>query len=243
MEENNVVVDDNSLSLADIFITIKKWFWFLVLTTLVGGLIVGIYAFLISKPSYKSVGGIMVQVQAEITDNTNTVESQRLVQSTIDILTKIDIVQERTSLSLEQLGYDVPTNEIKSNMNVSNSNGSLIIQISYISKDKELTELTLNTIIDSLIAITNDDSHNMSSTLKNNIVSLYVSPATDNSTSKILLVFVGLMLGGIIGLVVVAAVEFSSTSYKFADELERDFKIEVIGKIPMYEIKAVNEHV
>ena len=240
----NYINEENSISLVEILRAIKKWFWFLVGITLLGGLALGLYAYFLSKPSYNSVGGIMIQVHETVSEKTNTVESQRLIQSTMDILTKIDIVQARTSENLEKKGHEISTGTIKANMVVSNTTGSLIIQISYKARDAEIAELVLNEIIFSLIEITNDDEYNMSTTLKGNISYLYVAPAVDISTNKVLLILVGLILGGIVGLVVVFTFELSNNTFKTADEIEREVNLQVIGQIHTYDvIKQVNKNV
>lgn len=237
MDNKDLIQEESTISLSEIINIIKKRFWFLVTTTLLGGLLLGIYAFVIATPKYQSTGAIMVQVKSDGTGAVNTVESQRLVQSTMDILTRIDLVPSKTADALNAQGYNVTTESVKKNLSVSNNSGSLLIQISFVSEDKELAKITVETIILKLIEITDADQYNMALTLKGNISNLYVSDAKYHSPNKILFTFVGLLLGGTVGLIIVFATEFINAGYKTKEEVERELNIQVLGEIPEYKIK------
>jgi len=237
MENQEFIEEESTISLTDIIAIIKKRFWFLVTTTLLGGILLAVYAFLIATPKYQSIGAIMVQVRAGENGTVNTVESQRLVQSTVDILTKIDLVPSKTAEVLNLQGYDITAKQVRDNMGVSNTSGSLLIQITFISEDPELAKIANETIILTLINITDDETYNMAQTLKGNLSNLYVSEAKYHSPNKILFTFVGLLLGGVVGLVIVFAFEMINTGYKTKEEIEKELKIQVIGEIPEYEVR------
>ena len=237
MENQEFIEEESTISLTDIVAIIKKRFWFLVTTTLLGGILLAVYAFLIATPKYQSIGAIMVQVRAGENGTVNTVESQRLVQSTVDILTKIDLVPSQTADVLQSLGYEITAEQVKNNMGVSNTSGSLLIQITFISEDPELAKIANETIILTLINITDAETYNMAQTLKGNLSNLYVSEAKYHSPNKILFTFVGLLLGGVVGLVIVFAFEMINTGYKTKEEIEKELKIQVIGEIPEYEVR------
>src|SRR5690554_6912704 len=151
MENQEFIEEESTISLTDIVAIVKKRFWFLVTTTILGGLLLAIYAFAIATPKYQSIGAIMVQVRAGENGSVNTVESQRLVQSTVDILTKIDLVPSKTAEVLNLQGYDITAKQVRDNMGVSNTSGSLLIQITFISEDPELAKIANETIILTLI--------------------------------------------------------------------------------------------
>lgn len=237
MEHTEYIEEEGTISLQDIFETIKKYFWFLVVTTLLGGLILGTYAFFIATPKYKSTGAIMVQVSAGENGAVSTVESQRLVQSTMDLLTEIDLIPSEAAKELKAKGYNLTLKEVRDNMTVSNNSGSLLIQISFISTDEKLAEEAVEVIINSLISISSLEVYNMDKTLKDNLSYLYVSEAKYHSPNKILTTFVGILLGGVIGLVLVFAFEFINAGYKTKEEIEAELKVQVLGEIPEYEVK------
>jgi len=237
MENQEFIEEESTISLTDIVAIVKKRFWFLVTTTILGGLLLAIYAFAIATPKYQSIGAIMVQVRAGENGSVNTVESQRLVQSTVDILTKIDLVPSKTAEVLNLQGYDITAKQVRDNMGVSNTSGSLLIQITFISEDPELAKIANETIILTLINITDAETYNMAQTLKGNLSNLYVSEAKYHSPNKILFTFVGLLLGGVVGLVIVFAFEMINTGYKTKEEIEKELKIQVIGEIPEYEVR------
>lgn len=237
MENKDFIQEESTISLVEIINIIKKRFWFLVTTTLIGGLILAGYVFFVATPKYRSVGAIMVQVRTGDEGSVNTVESQRLVQSTMDILTKIDLIPTITAESLQQRGYNITSNQIKNNLGVSNTSGSLLIQISFVSEDPDLAELTAQMIINTLIDITDDEVYNMELTLKGNISNLYVSEAEYYSPNKVLTIFVGLLLGGVVGLVIVFATEIINSGYKTKEEIEKELNIQVLGEVPEFDTK------
>lgn len=231
---------NNNLSINDIFLIVWKKVWWLILSIIIFTLIFTIYAFKIVKPEYRATGSIMIQVESN-EGNTNTTESQRLVKSTVDILMKMNLIPEETSKTLKSNGYDVSKGTIRSNMTVSSAKDSLVITISYISTNQDETKIVVDEIINTLIRVTNDEKYNMDKTLKNNISKLYVSEAQYYSPNKPLLIFLGMVIGGVVGLILIITNEVVNSGYKEKDEIEEELKIQVLGVIPNFEVKRGNE--
>ena len=230
------VEQENTISLLEIVEVIKEKFWFLVLTTLIGGFLLAGYAFFMAKPTYKSTGAIMIQVETS-EGSVNTVESQRLVQSAVDILTKIDLISDETSLELSKQGINLSGKQIRDKMSVQSSANSLVISISFSNQEAKIAELTVDTIIKTLIKVVNDESYKMEYTLKNNISNLYVGEAKDVSTNKLLMIFVGILLGGIVGMVIVFINEAVNSGYKTKESIEADFKLLTLGSVSEFIVK------
>lgn len=211
------------------------------LSIIIFSILIGItYILFFTQSKYVSHGSIMIQVQSN-EGNTNTTESQRLVQSTVDILTKMNLIPEETTKRLILNGYNITVENIRSNMTVSSSSNSLVITISYISANKEETKIILDEIINTLIMVTNDEKYNMDKTLKNNISKLYVSDAYYHSPNKSLLVLLSAVLGIIASFIILFTKEFINNGYKEKDEIEEELKIQVLGVIPNFEVKRGNE--
>lgn len=234
MEQYNE--QDSTISLLEIMEVIKEKFWFLVLTTLIGGFLLAGYAFFIAKPTYKSTGAIMIQVETS-EGGVNTVESQRLVQSAVDILTKIELISDETSLELAKKGVILSGSQVRDKMSVQSSTNSLVISISFSNQEAKTAELTVDTIIKTLIKVVNDDAYKMEYTLKNNISNLYVGEAKNVSTNKILMIFVGILLGGIVGMVMVFINEAVNSGYKTKESIEADFKLLTLGSVSEFIVK------
>lgn len=238
MEQKPYIEEEQSISLKEIYEIIKKRFLLLVLTTLIGGLLVGGYAFFVATPKYKSQGAIMVQVRSGGEESpVNTVESQRLVQSTIDILSQIDLIPNEASIKLKNekdLEYSAKT--IKKGMSVSNKSNSLVIFINFISTNQEDSKIVVDEVIESLISVTSHENYR--DTLKDNITKLDVSEGKYDSPNKLLFTFVGLLLGGVIGLVYVFIVEMVNSGYKDKEEFEQAVNIQVLAVVPEYKVEA-----
>lgn len=228
------------ITIKEIIVLLKNKFIILLTLTLIFFMLGIFYTFTIVKNRYISKGSIMIQVESN-EGNINTMESQRLVQSTVDILTKMNLVPEETVKTLKSNGYDVTVEMIKANMSVTSSNMSLVININYISFVKEEAKAVVDEIINTLIKVANDEQYNMDKTLKNNISKLYVSEAEYYSPNKSLLITLGAIFGLVLGLIVIFINEMINSGYKEKDEIEEELNIQVLGVIPNFEIKRGSE--
>lgn len=234
VEDQNI--EEQSISIGEIFNIIKKHFWFLVATTITAALVLGVYAFSIAKPKYKSVGAVMVQVNTGVDSPTNSVESQRLIQTVMQLLTDVSTVTEPTSLNLKNKHQiNITDKQIKSGLSVGNKANGLIVTVSFTSENKEQAKIITNEVIDTLIDVTSDPDIGISMTFEGNIAKLDVADALYVSPNKTLLVLVGAILGGTIGLVVVFVREMITSGYRTKEELEHATKTLVLGVIPHVE--------
>ena len=224
------IKEEQTISLAEIFIIIKKYFFFLVLTTLVGALILGVYAFQIAVPKYRSTGEILVEV-LDSQDNANTLESTRRITSAMDMVKSslvINKVQEIIKASEQNL--EISAQDLRDNITVRNVTNSQIFSVGYTSTDADLAQFIAQVLIETIInetaefATFKDNLHNVSVAQE----AEYVSP------NKLLLVIVGALVGGVIGLVVVFIGETVTSGFKSREELERATNTIVLGAIPMF---------
>src|SRR5690554_1156351 len=150
------IKEEQTISLAEIFIIIKKYFFFLVLTTLVGALILGVYAFQIAVPKYRSTGEILVEV-LDSQDNANTLESTRRITSAMDMVKSslvINKVQEIIKASEQNL--EISAQDLRDNITVRNVTNSQIFSVGYTSTDADLAQYIAQVVIETTINETAD---------------------------------------------------------------------------------------
>lgn len=237
MREELELEESNEISLGEIFGVIKKRFWFLVVITIIGGIMLGIYAFGIAKPKYKTTGSLMVQVKTTVSSGDeifNSLESQRLLETVVQIL-NMDVIHQQVHESLKPT-YNISAGAIKGNMSVANKNNGLIISVGYTSESKVEAREVTNAIINTLVDFLNDPTSDIAVTFKGNIVKLDVPEAKYVSPNKPLLVLVGMVLGGTVGLIMVFSYEMINAGYKTKEELEAATKVQVLGVIPQFQI-------
>lgn len=242
MNENNVEIEENEISLGEIFGIIKKYFWLLAAITILGGTILGIYAFSIAKPKYRSTGTMVVRVTTVTTSGDeifNSIESQRLIETVVQMLS-MDVIHENASETLKP-NYQLTPAEIKNNLSVSSQTNGLSIFVNYTSYDVNEAQMVSNVVMNELIEFVSDPVNKINLMFEGNIAALDASKAKYVSPNKVLLTLVGMILGGTVGLIGVFSFEMINSGYKTKDTLEAATNIQVLGVIPLFEGERGNE--
>lgn len=245
--DNEHLEQEQSISLGEIFALIKKNFFILAAATLLGGLILGVYAFKFASPKYKSTGAVIVQVSGDVNDpnkeSVNTVESLRLIQTVMQIITDIDKVPNDAVQALKEKDINLSSAELKKNLSVSNKNNGLIISISYTSTDDNVSKEVVEAVITALLDFTESVEESEILIFKNNIYAFKDVPVGKQvAPNKLLLILVGLLLGGTVSLVFVITLEMINSGIKTKEELMAYTKVQVLGSIPEFRIKEEGNH-
>ena len=222
----------NEISLLDLFKILRSNIVLIVVSTLLIGLIAGLYAYLIADPQYKSNAYVMVQVQVESgTDNSfDLVNAQRLMATAADLIS-MPIVLEKV---IEDLNLTITPGQLESNLTVSSSTTSYFINISYLAEDPALSELVVNEVIDEAISFANSNV----AILKDNIIRTSTAQiGVYDSPNKVLYIAIGLILGGIVGVGIAFVKELFNNTFRTKEQLETAFGIQVLGVIPEFEVK------
>lgn len=235
MKENDQF-EENTISLAEVFNVIKKYFWFLVIITLAFGVLTLSYAMFIAKDKFKTTGALIAHVEME-NGSISTSESANLINTLLPIINDIDVIPTNASNILKDKGYDVSGKTIKDNMVVSHNKTGRVISISYTSYNEEESNLVVKAIIDSIMSLSNNSEYENMLHFKNNVSVFDISDAKTISPNKTLLLIVGIMSGGVTGLIIVFAIEVITSGFKTKEELERALGIQVLGEIPEFKVR------
>jgi len=224
----------NEISLVDLFKILRNNLLLILISTLLIGLIAGIYAYFIATPKYKSNAYVMVQVQIEsgTTDSFDLVNAQRLLATAADLIS-MPIVLEKV---VSDLNLSISAQQLKSQLTVTSSNTSYFINISYLAEDPELSQIIVNEVIDEAIAFANENV----AILENNIIRTSTAKVgTYDSPNKILYAVIGFILGGILGVGIAFVKELFNNTFNSKEQLEATFDIQVLGIIPDFEVKEI----
>lgn len=142
------------LSFIDLIKIIFKNKLILLLTILLGIGIAILYCFVIHKDEYQSTSKILLKITNENDKLDYDYNNSFIMISTVSQLPKQSIILSKVSDR-----YDIPIEKLMEMINVNNPDASLVIEISCISEDKNLSKNLANDIVDTLIeeCINNDE--------------------------------------------------------------------------------------
>ena len=222
----------NEISLLDLFKILRSNLVLIILSTLLIGIIAGLYAYLVAEPQYKSNAYVMVQVQTGTgtEDSFDLVNAQRLMATAADLIS-MPIVLEQV---IDDLGLDITAKQLESSLTVTSSTTSYFINISYLSGDPSLSEQVVNSVIDEAIDFANTNV----AILKDNIIRTSTAQeGVYDSPNKVLYIAIGIILGGILGVGIAFVKELFNNTFRTKEQLESAFGIQVLGVIPEFEVR------
>jgi capsular polysaccharide biosynthesis protein len=222
----------NEISLLDLFKILRSNLVLIILSTLLIGIIAGLYAYLVADPQYKSNAYVMVQVQTGTgtEDSFDLVNAQRLMATAADLIS-MPIVLEQV---IDDLNLDITAKQLESSLTVTSSTTSYFINISYLSGDPSLSEQVVNSVIDEAIDFANTNV----AILKDNIIRTSTAQeGVYDSPNKVLYIAIGIILGGILGVGIAFVKELFNNTFRTKEQLESAFGIQVLGVIPEFEVK------
>lgn len=222
----------NEISLLDLFKILRSNLVLIILSTLLIGIIAGLYAYLVADPQYKSNAYVMVQVQTGTgtEDSFDLVNAQRLMATAADLIS-MPIVLEQV---IDDLNLDITAKQLEGSLTVTSSTTSYFINISYLSGDPLLSERVVNSVIDEAIAFANTNV----AILKDNIIRTSTAQeGVYDSPNKVLYIAIGIILGGILGVGIAFVKELFNNTFRTKEQLESAFGIQVLGVIPEFEMK------
>ena len=234
--ENN----EKEMTLLEIWSTIYRNIWFIIITTCIFLIISFIFAFFIQTPKYSSTGDIMVQVEQDTSSNLDPnfdlVNAFRLIDTIVELIEK-DIVLENAVNRLELMGYKgLSVIYLREGLSVNSSSTSYFVNIQFIDKDVSLAVDAVDAVIDA--AIEETDRENAFPVLDDKLRrTSYASDATYDSPNKVLYITVGILLGLIFSLGTVFIKEAFSMKFASKDEIEETLKMQILGIIPKMELK------
>jgi capsular polysaccharide biosynthesis protein len=126
-------------------------------------------------------------------------------------------------------------------ISISASTTSYFINVSFIDENPEYAEAAVNAIIDAVIEVTDEEGAFPVLTNKIRRTS-FATTAGYDSPNRILFAIIGALLGGIVSVGYVLALELLSTSFKSKEEIEKVLNIQVIGVIPSIDVKGLKLH-
>ncbi len=246
MEKKN----DEKISLANAWKTIKKNILWILLFTVFGITLGAIMVFVVIKPKYESRTSIVVTVSTDNQQGTdiNYSDGLRLVQTVSDLV-KEDIVLEEVAKRHNESNTIAFANSLRGNIKVDYSTTSFLIVIKVYNRDSKESMILANLIAESLIHVCNTDK-GLSKLLQETITQTTLAQeGVYYSPNKTIWLLASMVVGLFVGIVVIFAKESLINVYKTKEDVQKDFDYNVIGTFynnkknsgPEYKLKDPNE--
>jgi capsular polysaccharide biosynthesis protein len=233
MEEEQVYESEIDL-LQIIQLLIRKW-WVIVLSTVIVLIITIIYSFGFVDDQYTAQSSMIVQVVNENqTDYNNLVYGQRLVD-TYQEIAQSNIVLNQLR---EDLGIELSNSTLRNMITLSGVQDTAILKLQVEYTDPVFARDVANEIVLILQTVTQD----FEGLEQVELIDVAETPMNPSGPNRMLYMAIGVVLGGMIGVGIVLAVEFLDKKLRYPKDIEEKLGLRLLGTIPFYDIEKGDEN-
>jgi capsular polysaccharide biosynthesis protein len=232
MEEERVYESEIDLFQL-IQLLIRKW-WVIVLSTVIVLVITIIYAFGFVDDQYTAQSSMIVQVVNESqTDYNNLVYGQRLVD-TYEEIAQSNIVLNQLR---EDLDIDLSNATLRDMITLSGVQDTAILKLRVEYVDPVLASEVANDIVVILQNVTQD----FEGLEQVELIDSAEIPTSPSGPNRMLYMAIGVVLGGMLGVAIVLAVEFLDKKLRYPKDIEEKLGLRLLGTIPFYDVEEGDE--
>ena len=220
-------MEEQVISISEIFEALKKRWILIVSITLVATLISGILSFFVIKPTYEASTKVFVGKEESSLEgyNTNDIQMyQKLLQTYAETIKTNEVVQA----AINSTNADLSVKDVKDSLTVTPIADTQILQIKYKNNDPEVAKSILENITNEFVILSKELVPNGNVRVIE-AVQLPEDPVAPNKKMNIAIAF---LLGLMVSVGLVFLLEYLDNTYKNKDQLEKDLGIPVLGAIP-----------
>lgn len=224
-------MEEQVISLSEIFEAIKKRWIMIVAITLVATLVSGILSFFVIDPIYES--STKVFIGKDESDNAAYNSSDiNMYQQLLQTYAQAIKTKDLASKAIDKLDYTLEPSYVISNLTVNPITSTQILEIKYRSKDQQEAKDVLKNVTDEFIVTAKELVPNGNVRIIEE-VELPESPVSPNKPMNIAIAF---LLGLMVSIGLVFLLEYLDNTYKNREQLEKELDIPVLGAIPDVDI-------
>ena len=221
-------MEEQVISLSEIFEALKKRWIMIVAITLTATIISGIISFFVIDPVYEASTKVFVGTEENDNAAYNSSEInmyQQLLQTYAQAIKTKDLVNR----AISGLKYDgLEARNVVESLTVNPISNTQILQIKYQSKDPNEAKDVLKSVTDEFIVTAKELVPNGNVRVIEE-VELPENPVSPNKKMNIAIAF---LLGLMVSVGLVFLLEYLDNTYKNKEQLEKDLGIPVLGAIP-----------
>ena len=224
-------MEEQVISLSEIFEAIKKRWIMIVAITLSATLVSGILSFFVIKPVYETSTKLFIgkEEREDTVYNTNDIQMyQKLLQTYAQAIKTKDLVGR----AINSLNYELEPSKVVGALTVTPVTDTQILQIKYKSKNQQEAVDVLKNVTEQFI-ITSKELVPNGNVRVIEEVEFPENPVSPNKKTNIAIAF---LLGLMVSLGLVFLLEYLDNTYKNKEQLEKELDIPVLGVIPDVDI-------
>ena len=220
-------MEEQVISISEIFEALKKRWLLIVSITLVATLISGVLSFFVIKPTYETSTKVFIGKEESNLEgyNTNDIQMyQKLLQTYAETIKTNEVVQA----AINNTNADLTVSAVKGALTVTPVSDTQILQIKYQNKNPEVAKKILSNITDEFIILAKELVPNGNVRVIE-AVQLPENPVAPNKKMNVAIAF---LLGLMVSVGLVFLIEYLDNTFKNKENLERELNIPVLGLIP-----------
>lgn len=224
-------MEEQVISISEIFEALKKRWILIVSITLVATLISGVLSFFVIKPTYETSTKVFIGKEETNLEgyNTNDIQMyQKLLQTYAETIKTNEVVQAAINSTNNT---DLTVKDVKECLTVTPITDTQILQIKYQSKSPEVAKEILESITNEFVILAKELVPNGNVRVIE-AVQLPENPVAPNKKMNVAIAF---LLGFMVSVGLVFLIEYLDNTFKSKEELERELDIPVVGIIPEVE--------
>ena len=223
-------MEEQVISISEIFEALKKRWILIVSITLVATLISGVLSFFVIKPTYETSTKVFIGKEESNVEgyNTNDIQMyQKLLQTYAETIKTNEVIQA----AIKNTNTNLTVEEVKKSLTVTPISDTQILQIKYQNKNPQVAKKILGNITDEFIILAKELVPNGNVRVIE-AVQLPENPVAPNKKMNIAIAF---LLGLMVSVGLVFLLEYIDNTFKSKENLEKELGIPVIGLIPSFE--------
>ena len=220
-------MEEQVISISEIFEALKKRWILIVSITLVATLISGILSFFVIKPTYEASTKVFVGKEESSLEgyNTNDIQMyQKLLQTYAETIKTNEVIQA----AINNTNADLSVKDVKDSLTVTPIADTQILQIKYKNNDPEVARSIIENITNEFVILSKEIVPNGNIRVIE-AVQLPEDPVAPNKKMNIAIAF---LLGLMVSVGLVFLLEYLDNTFKTKENLERELNIPVLGLIP-----------
>ena len=223
-------MEEQVISISEIFEALKKRWILIVSITLVATLISGVLSFFVIKPTYETSTKVFIGKEESNVEgyNTNDIQMyQKLLQTYAETIKTNEVIEA----AIKNTNTNLTVEEVKKSLTVTPISDTQILQIKYQNKNPQVAKRILGNITDEFIILAKELVPNGNVRVIE-AVQLPENPVAPNKKMNIAIAF---LLGLMVSVGLVFLLEYIDNTFKSKENLEKELGIPVIGLIPSFE--------
>ena len=221
-------MEEQVISISEIFEALKKRWILIVSITLVTTLISGVLSFFVIKPTYETSTKVFIGKEESNVEgyNTNDIQMyQKLLQTYAETIKTNEVIEA----AIKNTNTNLTVEEVKKSLTVTPISDTQILQIKYQNKSPEVAKEILENVTNEFVVLAKELVPNGNVRVIE-AVQLPENPVAPNKKMNVAIAF---LLGLMVSVGLVFLIEYLDNTFKNKENLERELDIPVLGIIPL----------